>query len=583
MSSAVARGGETKGLTQAWGVVHSESLKLWSLRPPRLIAVLMFLLPVVLATVRVLFVPLIVGTDLNTDGTSVLFESISVGALPLAVLSATLGLIAITSEYTDDSLAASLAAVPSRVMLIVAKTIPSIGLSAISAAGGTAVAGWIASITLTSRGYTVPGLDRSAELLISVVAGAGCFAVLGVAFGALARSAVSAAILFVGIILLMPSTLFYLAGTWVPRFAELLPASALQALTTRAPAEPFVLEGTLASELEPFTGFVVLVSGAALLLVVAIALFARRSVHLEVSRKVRSSRGSRSTVGAAGAARGLSFAGVVRSEALKALTLPSSRWLLALSAGAIVFMAWRWALARTPADSLVAPITPWDLASQTFLEQVTAISGGLALSQFLIAAFGATIATSDFATGNIRPALSAVPLRGWVLAAKTGVAVASAVTAGAIGLLLAAIVATPIQQDQGFPATLSASIVWISIGKGTIALGLVAALGCGVGMIARSPSGSLFALAAIFVVVPTLTGQMERVTVDTPLVWLTNIGRIFPSGREAAETLDPNTEWPWFQFGNILQPPPGAQMAVLFLWAAGSLAIAWVLFRRRGV
>lgn len=583
MSPAVAGRGETKKHTHIWGVVRSELLKLWSLRAPRLILLLMFLLPVALATVRVLFVPLVVGTDLDADGTSVLFESISVSALPLAVLSATLGLIAITSEYTDDSLAASLAAVPSRVSLLLAKTLPAIGLSALTVAAGTAVAGWMSSITLTSRDYTLPSLDRSAELLLSVVAGAACFAVLGLAFGALARSAVSASIVFVGIILLMPSTLFYLGGNWVPRFVELLPASALQALTTRAPAEPFVLEGTPASALEPLTGFAVLASGSVLLLAAAIAIFVRRSVHLEVSRIGRQSRVSRRAMEVESSVRGLNFMGVVRSEGLKALTLPSSRWLLALSAGSMVFMAWRWAGTRNAADILVAPITAWDLASQTFDEQMTAITGGLALSQFLIAALGATIATSDFATGNIRPALTAVPLRGWVLTAKTGVVVAAAMAAGAIGLLLAAIVATPIQQDQGIPAMFTASVVWISIAKGTIAFGLVAALGSGVGMIARSPSAALFALAAIFVVVPTLTSQMEPRTVDTPLVWLTNVGRVFPSGREAAETLGPNFFHPWFQFGNVLQPPPGAQMAVLFLWAAGSLAIAWVLFRRRGV
>ncbi|CAO1651498.1 ABC transporter permease subunit [Salinibacterium sp. NG22] len=583
MSPDLARALEAKELAQIWGVLRSESLKLWSLRPPRLITVLMFILPVALATVRVFFVPLVVGTDLDTDGTSVLFESISVSALPLAVLSATLGLISITSEYTDDSLAGSLVAVPSRVKLLLAKTLPTIGLSALSVAAGTSIAGWIASITLTSRGYTVPSLDRSADLLLSVVAGAGCFAVLGLAFGALARSAVTASIVFVGIVLLMPSTLFYLGGTWAPRFVEMLPASALQALTTRAPAEPFVLEGTSASALEPSIGFAVLASGSALLLAAAAVIFARRSVHLEVARNGRQSQASRPAMRVESPARGLSFTGVVRSEALKALTLPSSRWLLALSAGAIVFMAWRWAVARNPADILEAPITAWDLASLTFYDQMTVISGGLALSQFLIAAFGALVATSDFATGNIRPALAAVPRRGWLLAAKTGIAVTSAMAVGAIALLLAAIVATPIQQDQGFPATLSASIVWISIAKGTIALGLVAALGCGVGMIARSASGALFALATIFVVVSTLTSQMERITVDTPLVWLTNIGRVFPSGRDAAETLGPNTFQPWFQYGNILQLPPGASMVALFLWAAGSLAIAWVLFRRRGV
>ncbi|MBH0128927.1 hypothetical protein [Salinibacterium sp. NK8237] len=583
MSFTVARGVHPKRLAQAWGVVRSESLKLWSLRPPRLIMVLIFILPVVLATVRVLFVPLIVGTDLDTDGTAILFESISVSSLPLAVLSATLGLIATSSEYTDDSLAASLVAVPSRVLLLLTKSLPSIGLSVVSAAAGSAAGGWIASITMTSRGYTVPGVDRLAELLLSVVAGAACFAVLGVAFGALARSAVSAAIVFVGVILLLPSTLFYLGGTWVPRFAELLPASALQALTTRAPAEPFVLEGTPASTLEPFTGFVVLASGTALLLVVAAAVFARRAVHLEVSRTGQQLRVSQPKMRVESAAHGLHFIGVVRSEALKALTLPSSPWLLALSAGAMVFLAWRWAIARIPADIIVAPITEWDLTSQTFDEQVTAITGGLALSQFFIAALGATIATSDFATGNIRPTLAAVPLRGWVLAAKTGIVVSSAMAVGAIALLLAAIVATPIQQDHGFPALLSASIVWISIGKGTIAFGLVAALGCGVGMIARSPSGALFALAAIFVVVPTLAGQMESTTVDTPFVWLTNLGRVFPSGLDAAETLGPNTFQPWFQLGNILQLPPGASMLALFLWAAGSITIAWMLFRRRGV
>ena len=86
MSPAVAGRGETKKHTHIWGVVRSELLKLWSLRAPRLILLLMFLLPVALATVRVLFVPLVVGTDLDADGTSVLFESISVSALPLRCL-----------------------------------------------------------------------------------------------------------------------------------------------------------------------------------------------------------------------------------------------------------------------------------------------------------------------------------------------------------------------------------------------------------------------------------------------------------------------------------------------------------------
>ncbi|MGV8857070.1 hypothetical protein [Rhodoglobus sp.] len=564
------------------GAMRSEFVKLWSLRPPHAVVVLMFIVPVVLAGARVFPVPSHTDGVPGQGASPVFFESIAVAALPLAFLSAILGIIAMTSEYTGDVVAASLSAVPRRSLLVVAKAVPVFALSAMAALPGVLAGAWISSVTLTSRGYSEAGVESALRLLICIAVGCGLFAVLGVACGALMQSGGSATVMLVAIVFLLPSILFLFGGNTAEGVIAVLPASALQAFTTLPPAEPFVLGGTVVSTLDQSIGFLCLFVFVFLALGAGTSIFSKRSLYPR-ALSARRTRRFQTKDGARPLRPGLTFWGVVHAESVKALSMPSARWLLALSGISIVVLGYQYASGRIPDEVLVPPILPGDLARVTFHEQSSAITGGLALAQYFLAALGALVMTSDFSTGNIRPTVVAVPKRGWLVLAKTGVVVAMSMGVGIVSLTVTAVVVTELQQRFGFPADLDAPVVAISLAKGTLIFGLVSALGCGIGLIARSSAAAIVALALIFIIVPSVFGPLQIQARGTVFLWPLNAISLLPSGPDAASMIGLNETMPLFQFGDVLQLRPHESMAVLALWAFGSLLLGWISFRRRGV
>ncbi|WP_219948591.1 ABC transporter permease [Salinibacterium sp. M195] len=579
----MARASEIAG--PRWGasaLVRSEALKLWSLRAPRVVVLFMFLVPVVLAVIRVLPVPLFTDSAPARDAAPILFESIALGALPVAFFAAILGIISMSSEYTDDVLAGSLTAVPRRSLLLLAKAIPATALAGVITVVGSSAAAWIAAVTLESRGYLTAPWGDTVVVILSVAGGGALFTIVGISAAALVRTAVTAVLIVLGVVFLLPRLLMVVAGDVGLRVAGWLPAAALQALTTHPPAQAIALDGTVTSTLSPGEGLIALVIVAVILLGVSLLVFLRRRVH-----RVIASGGTRWAHPSRRHARrrlpGATFGGVLRSEALKALTMPAVRWLLALSWVVNVWLAYRWAAASTPEEHFPAPMVPGDLELVTFDQTYWSITAGLALSHFLIAGVGAVIMTSDFSTGNIRPALAAVPSRGRLILAKVVVAVGASLAVAITSLVVAAPLVTETLQRQGYTPSLFAPILFISIAKGCIALGLTAAIGSGLGILVRSAAGTLLTVASVFFVFPYLLAWLQEPTKGTPFVWFANISQLFPDPVEAAHSHAANEYYVVLDVENRLHFWPEHDMPMLVLWAVGTVLIGWLTFRRRGV
>jgi hypothetical protein len=280
---------------------------------------------------------------------------------------------------------------------------------------------------------------------------------------------------------------------------------------------------------------------------------------------------------------GLGTANVLRSEAYKLATLPATRWLLGLGSVAIVALPLLQASQFRAQDLLVTPILPGDLALLTFDQQAQVIASGIGLAQLLFAFLGAIAVTSEFSSGNIRPTVLAVPRRTLLLLAKMSVVIAFAGSVALVAHTLTAILATPIQQRQGFPAYLAAPIVTTTVLRCTIACILVSLIGCAIGTLLRTPVASIATLVAIFALSHTVLGPLRTQTGGTPLVWLANLNEVFPNPIIAVQTIGPTTWWPQWINGNVLQLNPNQHMTVLLAWAVASVIGATLVLRRRSI
>ncbi|MEV8254116.1 hypothetical protein AB0O95_09155 [Rhodoglobus sp. NPDC076762] len=542
----------------------------------------LFLVPIVLGAIRVLPVPVFTDEVIERDSTPILFESIALSALPMAFIAAVVGIIAVGSEYVDDVLSGSLAAVPRRAALILAKVVPAAALTFFVSVFGASAAAWIAFVTLDSRGYLAASLFETAMLVASVAAGCALFAILGVAAAAVSRSTVMAVLIVLSLVFLVSRLVLVIAGEAGLQLVEWLPSSALQAMTTHGPAEAIVTDMAPASSLSPSQGSIALLVFALGALGLSIVTFSRRRVHrvigvrrapqfFPLERRMRALP-LRST-----------FAGVIRSEALKARSAPSVRWLLLLSLLANVLLAVQWAGLTTPEQQQPDPVRAWDLEYLTFDQSNRAIIAGIALTHLLIAGVGAIIATSDFATGAIRPALAAVPNRARLVLAKVFVAAAATFIVSAASLITAAPLVVVVLQHQGYNASLTDPVIGLSILRGSLVLVLTAAIGSGLGFIVRSASGTLLTLAATFIVFPYVLSWLQEPTRRTPFVWFANISQLFPDPIEAAGLHHPSTSYQILDTENRLHFGSELDLPVLLVWATATVLIGWLGLRRRGV
>jgi ABC-2 type transport system permease protein len=119
---------------------------------------------------------------------------------------------------------------------------------------------------------------------------------------------------------------------------------------------------------------------------------------------------------------------------------------------------------------------------------------------------GIIAVTSEFRHGTITPSLLVVPDRVKLILAKLGASIGTGLALGLVATGLAWLIGTLILDARGVASVLSGSDVTKMIVGGTVATGLYAALGVGVGALVRNQVGAIVgSLVYLFVLENLLT------------------------------------------------------------------------------
>lgn len=562
------------------GILRSEWSKLWSLRSPYWIVAAIILTPIVLGMARSVVAPPLWEAD-PLDGTAAVFESVAIGALPVAFLSAILGLVAMGSEYADDALSNTLIVSPRRKTVLLAKSASALVGACVASLLGFSAAGALGVFILANRGYADLPLGTIAALVLCGVGGSSLLSVLGIACAALSRSVVAGAIHLACILAVLPTILGLGGGPATRLLIDFLPATAVQALVTRPPATPFTIEGAPPSTMAWWGGLAILVAWVALYLSAASARISKRDVSKPETFNRR--RGARTFRAPTSARRGLGLGNIVRSEGVKLVTLTSTWWLLGLSSIAIVWLAAFRASSVRPEDVTENPLSPGDLALVSVDQQSQVISGGVGVAQILLAFLGALAFTTEYASGSIRATLIAAPRRSSVFIAKLTVVGAASLGTAGLSFLSASLIATPLQSQQGFDVSLDQPGVIETVIRSTLVCLLVATIGCAVGALLRDSIASIATLVAVLILSHSALSPLQVLTRGTPLVYFANLDEFFPLPILAAQPIPPNTYFPEVLEGNVIQVNPDQALLVVAGWAVLSIGSAMAVFHRRGV
>ncbi len=251
------------------------------------------------------------------------------------------------------------------------------------------------------------------------------------------------------------------------------------------------------------------------------------------------------------------LASVLRSEFCMLRSVRSTFWALAAAVLFNVFLA-----------ALLAAFLPGRLSAheKAALDSVRVSLGGLHLSQVAIGLLGVLAVTSEYSSGMIRATLAAVPQRRLMLAAKTLVFAAAALTTG-IGASFAAylIFQAFLPTGDALRTSLTDPGVLRAVTGAGLFLAVLGLLGFGLGAVIRSSAGAVAALFGLLFV-PTLLVTL------LPQSWQDAIGPYLPMNagdaiytvRHQAHTLEP-----WAGFG------------VFCLYAAAALAAGFILISHR--
>jgi ABC-2 type transport system permease protein len=245
-------------------VVRSEWTKLRSLRAPVWLLVLTGLGIVLLGTMMAIGT-LVAGVPADVSEVGALGGALT-GISTVELLVAAVGALAVTSEYSSGTIRSTLAVVPRRLPVLVAKAVIVAGSVLTVALVSVVVAFTATRGILGGQGlslpFTAPGVLRAligAALYLTVVA------LLGAGTGWLLRSTVGALAAVVGLLYVLPVVGILLPDGVARVVVPLLPGNAGAA----------VMEPEPSGMLPPWAGIAVF-AGYAVLLLIAAALVLRR-------------------------------------------------------------------------------------------------------------------------------------------------------------------------------------------------------------------------------------------------------------------------------------------------------------------
>ena len=168
-----------------------------------------------------------------------------------------------------------------------------------------------------------------------------------------------------------------------------------------------------------------------------------------------------------------------------------------------------------------------DAASQANFDPTQFSLNGLFLAQLAVGVLGVLVMSSEYATGQIRATLEAVPQRTTMLAAKVVVFAVVVLVVGLIATFGAFLIGQQIFSAKDAQATLGQPHVLRAVIGGALYLVVIGCLGVGLAAILRRTAGAIAALVSLLLILPILVNFL-------PSPWSDDVGKFLPGQAGAA-------------------------------------------------
>lgn len=199
-----------------------------------------------------------------------------------------------------------------------------------------------------------------------------------------------------------------------------------------------------------------------------------------------------------------------------------------------------------------------------------AVTSGATFGQIAVAVLGALVITGEYASGQIRSSLAAVPRRSRLLAAKAIVVGVLAFVLGLVSIALSWAISAPFMNGHEGSLT-DATYLGLFWGTG-LTYALIALMSLGLGLLLRSTAGSITIMAVLLFVITLPLGLMSG-----RWEWAATLSELMPSSASEALSNPLLYGGPWI--GDYVSQ--SAALAAFLAWALIPLVLGWIALSRR--
>ena len=256
-----------------------------------------------------------------------------------------------------------------------------------------------------------------------------------------------------------------------------------------------------------------------------------------------------------------SFAGAVRAEWIKLRTLTSTWVTSAITI--VITVLFGAGLAMGYAGS-----------PERADDAKTMISSGSVLGMIVVAVLGALVITGEYASGQIRSSVMAVPRRGRLFVAKALVVSGFSFVLGVVCVALSYALSYPFMKGHAGSLT-DAHYLGLFWGTG-LSFAVVALMALGLGYLTRSTAGAITVVVSLLFVAPIPFGLMAG-----RWQWAVKVVGLLPDTVSTAVSDPFSLAHHWGRAGTETFLQHWQAIAVFAAWALIPLVIAGVIFTRR--